>query len=160
MSDLVLRIDKQGRFDLVVKGGDLLMGDDLETAVYISLLTWGAARPEDQAGASFRGGWWGDALSRSPMGSRLWLLQRQTLNAQTRAQAVDYAREALAWLVEDGVVGKLDVHAETHDTDTLALCVTLHRHGQTPLALRFSRFWEILAASPIKGRKEGISSPP
>jgi len=102
--------------------------DTLPSAVIISLLTDRRADPDDvlpfddQSGliAGDRRGWCGDALSDDRIGSRLWLLAREKHGAdqatspkseETRRRAIDYAREALQWLVSDGEVAAIDVDA-------------------------------------------------
>lgn len=77
--------------DWVMQDGDLVADDSLDTAIIISLFT--------------NIGWWGDALKLNRMGSKLYLLKRGRKSSQTPiiTQAQDYTREALAWLVRDGL---------------------------------------------------------
>lgn len=94
--------------------GNLAVGDDLATAVWMSLFTDRRAATDDVLtdGTDDRRGWWGDALADKPIGSRLWLLDRAKRIPETLRRAEAYAREALAWLVEDGVAARVDVTAE------------------------------------------------
>ena len=114
MTDITLKIpEKKMEFDMSVSNADLTKGDDLSTAVFISLFTWARAKPDDDIPAdSQKFGWWGDKLAEDPnqrMGSRLWLLKRKKLTQETINLAVDYIKEALDWMVKDGVVGKIEV---------------------------------------------------
>ena len=101
--------------DLRVSGRDLLADDSLYTAVVISLFTDARARAEDELPPEFdrddRRGYWGDALEGESVGSRLWLLAREKDTARVRARAEQYAREALAWLVSEGLARAVDVTA-------------------------------------------------
>src|SRR5579859_1817812 len=109
-------------FDWAIVNGDLAIDDGLDTAVAISLWSDRLANADDEIpdGSADRRGWWGDAylpvLSTGQpdrIGSRLWLLARalQTLETQQHAQA--YVREALQWMVDDGVVASVTVPLPT-----------------------------------------------
>lgn len=107
MSDLKLVWTGQG-FDLALTENDLQRDDSLQTAVLISLFSDRRARPDDAlpGNDSDRRGWWGDTWPVVPgdqIGSRLWLLSREKDLQEVQRLARDYAREALAWLIEDGL---------------------------------------------------------
>lgn len=112
MSDIRLIWDAaQGGCDWLLAPGDLATGDDLQTAVLVSLFTDRAAPSEAVPPGEDRRGWWADAYADRPIGSQLWRLDRATRTSATLRAAEDYAREALAWLVEDGVAGSVAVTA-------------------------------------------------
>ncbi len=69
------------------------------------------ADASDETDDGNRRGWWGDLEQDYRVGSRLWLLRRQKLTTQVALKAEAYAREALQWLKDDGVVASLDVEA-------------------------------------------------
>ena len=87
MHDLALLNTEHGDFDLVIEDGDLLGDDGLMTAVTISVFTDRLARDDDPLPESMPGqvsdrqGWWGDLMRldgrAAPIGSRLWLLNRE-----------------------------------------------------------------------------------
>lgn len=108
---------------------DLVVSSDpLERAVVISLFTWRRAEPSDPVDDDELYGYWGDAypdVARDRIGSRLWLLRRRTLTAATIQDADRYAREALAWLVEDGVVLDVDARFTRVSVTRLDLTVVL-----------------------------------
>jgi phage gp46-like protein len=117
MTDLALHFASGAwSADLSIVAGDLATDDGLRTAVIISLFTDARARADDplpQADADRRG-WWGDCGNADPndrTGSRLWLLTRAKAVPVTAIRARDYCREALDWLVEDGVASSVDVEA-------------------------------------------------
>lgn len=131
--------------DLSLSDGDLAVDQGLETAVLISLFTDRRAdeREELPAGETSRRGWWGDsfAADSDKVGSRLWLLHREKSLAEVAARAEDYAREALAWLIEDGVSDKTTVKARTPGNGALILEVSVKRPGQEDLPMRFIYNW-------------------
>ncbi len=118
----------------------------LEVAVVSSLWTWRRAEDDDALPTpdADRQGWWGDALAGFSHGSRLWLLQRARASAETASRAREYAREALAWMVDEGLVSRVDVTAERTATHTIALTVDLYRAEDGRASMRFGDLWAAL----------------
>lgn len=89
-------------------------GNDLESAVFISLLTDRLCLPDDVIpdGTQNRRGWHGDTGELFPIGSRLWLLDRSKIIQSTLVSARDYIIEAIQWLVSDGIVDTFDIICE------------------------------------------------
>ncbi|MQT31317.1 phage GP46 family protein [Pseudomonas helleri] len=123
--------------------------ESLRRAVTISLFTWRRAGPDDAVDDSDRKGWWGDSVpsvAGDKIGSRLWLLSRRTLVADTLKDAQAYAEEALAWLVDDRVLTRVTVTAERQGNERMNLRVTLiEQHGET-LELNFNDTWGLINA--------------
>ncbi len=75
----------------------------LEEQALISLFTWRRAAEDDGIAPPNAKGWWGDDVAAVPgdrIGSRLWLLLRRKITADTLALARDLTFEALAWMRE------------------------------------------------------------
>lgn len=123
----------------------LLEEQTLETALYLSLFTDRRAEPEDElpsGAARFQraadpGGWWADA----DYGSRLWLLARQTLTSETLERARSYALEALAWLIDEGLAGDVEVVPIVPRDGWLGLEITVSRPDAPPE--RYAYVWEV-----------------
>lgn len=132
--------------DIALDGGDLATDDGLRTAVILSLFTDAPARPDDvlpQDGGDRRG-WWGDVGNDDPndrTGSRLWLLERSKATSATAIRAREYAAEALAWMVEDGVAAAVSVVATLHrptraaPQGALALAIVITRPSGVRVAI-------------------------
>lgn len=138
---------------LVLDGQSVELGlnssEPLVRAVAVSLFTWRRANPDDALPGTDRLGWWGDTyatISGDRIGSRLWLLCRSTLTERTVQSAREYAQEALAWLVEDGVATSVEVQAERLGLSALALGCRINRADGAPVGMRFSNVWEFLRA--------------
>ena len=104
-------------FDLWLTGGSLVTDEGLRTAVIVSLFSERRAEPADALpdGSSDRRGWWGDAYAAAEgdrIGSRLWLLGREKDLAAVARRAEEYARESLAWFLEDGIARAVTVAAD------------------------------------------------
>ena len=114
--------------------------DRLTRAVIISLFTWRRAEPDDDTDTV--NGWWGDSfptVANDRIGSRLWLLRRSKLTNSTAARARDYARQALAWLVDDGVASRVDITAIRTGLQSLRLEIIIYRGGQH--SITFDDLW-------------------
>jgi phage gp46-like protein len=147
MPDLKIAWDPQRfRGDWALAGGDLAAGSDLEAAVMISLFSDRVASsdfvPPD--GTGNRRGWWGDSYEPSPLGSRLWQLARAIKSDSTTIlnQARDYCREALQWLVDDGVIAQVAVVTSWITRTTLGIQVTLTPPRGNPLTFNFQWAWK------------------
>ncbi|MDA5493836.1 phage GP46 family protein [Yersinia intermedia] len=122
--------------------GGVLDGDDLHTAILLSLFTDRLARIDDAIDGDDRRGWWGDSGALSAIGSRLWLLRREKLTSQVAIKAEDYAAEALAWLTEDSVVTAINTRAQIIYPNTLLLIIAYQQPGKTQSSVKFSWVWE------------------
>ncbi len=136
---------------IVVNGIEQSLGmavrDALPRAVIISLFTWGRAKPDDALPGEERMGWWGDSyapVERDRIGSRLWLLARAKITAQTPMLAKEYVEEALAWLVTDGVASQVLVEAERQGQSQIAIRCQIVRGSGPNLDIRFNNVWSAL----------------
>lgn len=118
-------------------------GSDLESAVLISLLTWRRVTPDEAEPNSTRYGWWGDNLSNRPIGSKLWLLQRQKLLPNLKSKAKQYAEEALQWMVDDGVCSNIIV-TPTITNEILSLNIQIIQNDGTVTRINYDDLWNEL----------------
>ncbi|WP_439598001.1 phage GP46 family protein [Falsiroseomonas sp.] len=132
----------QGDWQLIA-GGEFLTAQALETAVMISLFTEARAAADDvlPQGETDRRGWWGNALGEDPIGSRLWLLRRAKCLPETLNLARDAIREALAWLVEDGIASKVEVTTSWISPTRMGAAITIHQPDRSA-ALRAEWAWQ------------------
>lgn len=130
----------------------LIEGDETDTAwrraAVISLLTWRRAGTDDRLDDAERFGWWGDSFPSQAddrIGSRLWQLRRRTLTDATLQEAEAFAREALAWMLDDGRVTAVTVTvARGIDRLNMGVVLTL-RDGRT-IDLRLDNLWQVINA--------------
>ncbi len=136
MNDIALVWDPAtGLADLAMSGPDLQMDHGLTTAAIISLFCDRLAEPGDVIpdGTDDPRGWWGDAplptasdaQGQDLTGSRLWLLARAKQLPETLRQAESYAREALAWMIEDRVASAIDAAATFPALGQIELDITI-----------------------------------
>jgi phage gp46-like protein len=140
MGDIALRwSDERMAADVEVASNDLAVDSGLESSVWISLFT-------DRRDADARG-WWADALTTGePTGSRLWLLARSKDTPDVLRLAETYAREALAWMVLDGVAAEVRANASklsvSESRYMLLLAVAIQRPDGTTTSFRYAYNWE------------------
>lgn len=158
--DIALHVDPQSvLMDFSITLGDLANDSGLETAVLLSLFTDRRADDSDalpNAQNDLRG-WWADAIpvvQDDRFGSRLWLLAREKRGPTVPPRAEKYAREALQWMLDDGVASKLDVSATittardgSLPVGTLLLTVTIWRPDEALAStFRYRLNWVAQAA--------------
>lgn len=119
-------------FDIAIEDGDLVADESLQTAVTLSLYLDRRAKADDVLpdGTTDRRGWWADAwpsVEDDRIGSRLWLLWREKDLAEVRRLAEDYAREALAWLIDDRIAESVQAEADTLASGVLRLRITIRQ---------------------------------
>ena len=143
MSDIttIWNADKSAG-DWEIGSGDLTSGNDLETAIYISLFTDRQARDDDDYDGTDRKGWWGDTGADYEIGSRLWLLRRQKLNTDVANKAVAYAREALQWLIDDGVIASVTITTQIVYPSRLYMSITYQKPDMTSSTVQYFWVWE------------------
>lgn len=118
--------------DLLIQDGQPDMDEGLENAVYLSLFTPSL--------------WWGNAVAAEAerYASRLEEIQRRTLTNQTRLDAEQYARDALAWMVPEGVAKRVTVAATIPAVGFLGLTVTIEQPDRTS-TVRYQISWTTMA---------------
>lgn len=135
--------------DVSFSGGDLVREDGLTTAVILSLFCDG--RANDDSGITDpdgKRGWWGDLLAdtqdRTGLGSNLWLLNREKVTQQTINLAEQYILDSLQWMLDDGVVKKLDISVEAQGdvvTPVLAASIKLYFADGAVQVVKFADLW-------------------
>lgn len=145
MSDLCLSKTDHQDFDLVFKGGDLVLSDSLQMSVILSIATW--CRNDSFEGAAILepsiGGWWADALNEIPLGSRLWTLFREKLNEVTLDNAKALVKDALKWMVDDGVAKEVNVSADYgKDRNTAVFVIDIVKPSGETEQFKYESNWE------------------
>lgn len=133
--------DDGGGADLVVAGGDFVLGHALRAQVLGSIYC--DARRTDPLPVDARTrdadprGYWGEAPG-DRFGSTLWTLPVAKLVQADLARVEAAARASLQWMVRSGLARSIAVEASAVPPDTIELAVTLER--ATPL--QFQELWE------------------
>ncbi len=141
----------EGNFNFLTDEQDLESDNGLETAVIISLFSDRRAKKDDilpDSNSTDRRGWWGDLVSPAvegdQIGSRLWLLNREKTLESVLIRAKEYIEEGLLWMLEDGVVAKIEVETERQGmpgNDRLVIGVKIQKIDGNEIALDFEAQW-------------------
>ena len=131
------------RGDWSISPPDLTTGDDLQTAILVSLFTDRMAAADDVIpdGSNDPRGWWGDEGETTQVGCRLWLLQRAKQTTETLQRAYDYIAEALQWLIDDKVVARFDITVQWVRATFLGAQVVAYQQDGTSVASAFTWVW-------------------
>lgn len=125
----------------------------LEELVRIALFTDRRAADDERApdGSEDRRGWWADAYSDRPIGTRLWLLSRSELSDETVRRARDYAEEALDALVTDRWITGYELTLQRGTVGRLDATVVLRRERLADLTLRLRGLLTAASQSHLLG---------
>lgn len=134
-----------GQTDMIIAEDDVASDAGLRTAITLSLFTDRRANDDDAlpAAGGDRRGWWGDqfaAVEGDKIGSRLWLLDRSARREDTVQRATEYAREALAWMLEDRVAAAVNVDVESVG-DQITYSVGIVRPQGDAVTFKFAHVW-------------------
>lgn len=135
MSDIAIAWNGQSA-DIVFTETDLAVDDSLKTAIIISLFT-------DRRVGKERG-WWGDTFESEPIGSRLWLLDREKRKQEVPLRANEYTKEALRWLIKQGIAKSIKVDSYFERENILIIPVEIMRPDGESVNFKFSSNWEAL----------------
>jgi len=132
--------------DLALNNGDLLREEGLTTAVLISLFSDRRADEDDEIDdPNDQRGWWGDLLSSSPIGSKLWQFDRSKTTQTVIVKVKQAVEECLQWLIDDGVAIKIDVQIEKFGEPgnyRLGMDIKIYQSDGNTKALTFNDLWE------------------
>ena len=130
--------------DLKLENGDLASDSGLETAVLLSLFSdQRAGETELPPGHLNKRGWWGDLFPETTgdrIGSKLWTISRDKASPETSAIAEVRAKQALQWLIDDGVASSVNISAEFDSDKVLRMNITIIRPDQSEDVFGF--FWD------------------
>jgi phage gp46-like protein len=152
MADIAIVWDATtGTGDFAMSGGDLLNGNDLQTAVLLSLFSDAQADPGDIVpDTTDPRGWWADTyaaledptlpvIADDRFGSKLWQIFVRIRNQDTLNWARDQAIKALSWMITDGVAQSVDATPYFIGSGGVGLIVVITEPNGTPN--RYSFAW-------------------
>lgn len=121
VASLALYFDNDAQTGLFREDASGRLGfcDTLRTAVDVSLFTRRRHNGE--------GGHWADTWEEIPIGSRLWTLQQERITPRTLNLAREYIKEALDWMIIDGIASSIDVEVWRVGLEAIGARVSIYR---------------------------------
>jgi len=129
-------VTENGIIDLEITSTGLSIDSSLQSAVIISLFTDRRADDDDKLPSinnngvlpPDKKGWVGDILDDKGrlIGSRLWLLDREKQTEETRLRAIEYAEEALQWILDDGRAVDIKIYAGWGDLGRMDMKIEIY----------------------------------
>lgn len=140
---------------LLLGDGTLDSTQELATAVIVALGTDRLAEVGDRLpdpDETDRRGWWGDYQAEQiwdgwPVGSRLWLLQREKIEGPgsrrgaTTVRVEQYIREAINPFIERRIGSHFEVEATRVDRQRIDALVRIYRGPVLEIELRYAILW-------------------
>lgn len=134
--------------------GDLVTGQDLETACLVSLFSDRLATPDftPTDGTSDRRGWWADYYEERPLGTNLWQLERAKKTRDTLGLARRWTLDTLQWLIDDGVAREVLCNTRWITATMLGIAIAIIKPDGSETRFTFGWAWENLATlrSPVR----------
>ena len=126
--------------DIAIASNDIVMGDDIQTSVLMSLFSDQRATTQDDQDNPR--GWWGDSLTGTKSGSRLWILRGTKITNLSLAKAGSYAKASLAWMITDGLAKEITAECTRKSLDIVELMVNITRPDNTTINQKYDLTWE------------------
>jgi len=126
--------------DVVIENGDLIKEDGFETAILISLFSDAYVK---EPGKLFREkrGWWAEKLFNKENGSKWWILERSNITRQTLRLMEQYGKDALQWMIDDGIAVKIEDLAIKRENNIVDFYLVIYRQNQEPWKMKFEFNW-------------------
>jgi len=144
MADVTLQWNPTiGYADWVISNSTIQTGDDLETAVILSLFTFRRDLPYGFYG------WWGDYYSTTGQtGSRLPEMIRAYYNSEASLilRLNDIIQEALQWLIDTNVVASFTISSNFVQRSVVTSLITAYKPDSTKQTFDFSWAWSQLVS--------------
>ena len=127
--------------DLVIEDGDLKADNGLETACLISLFSdKRVAREDIPSGEINPRGWFADEIAEpleDKLGSILWLYDRGKLTNDAALKIEDGTRDALQWLLDDGIAKKLEILATVIESEKVTVAIKIYKPDGDSIPFKF-----------------------
>jgi len=128
--------------NIIIENGEPLIDGGLDTSVYVSLFS-------DY-------NWWGNEISSDSqkLNSKIQSILDRTLTNQTRLDAIEYAKEALQWLIDDNIAKEINVDAIISNVETMVIDIEIVQPDfETITNVRYEINWKNQLINPVNLQK-------
>ena len=128
--------------DIEIDNGDFVLDEGFETLILISLFTDAYVAKNSSYNKESRG-WFGNDVLGFNLGSKLWQLDRSKLNKKTLNLATQYSKDALQWMVDDGMFRQVETLAIKSKTrsNAIELYIAAYKPDDTIEKYKYNVQW-------------------
>lgn len=144
MGDLKLQRRDDGIYDLAFVDGDLQLGKSLESAALVSVGSLGRGAEKAFKKDLQDDGWWAEpTIEGDVWGCLVHTLTQVSKRPNRELLAVQYVKDSLRWLVDDGVADSVDAAADV-TSEYLVITVHIEKGGERD-DYRYEILWNEVA---------------
>lgn len=123
--------------EIEIENGLISINSGFSTSVYVALFS--------------DGNWWGNEINsdEQKIKSELNNILDRKLNNQTRLDSIEFAKEALKWMIEQNIAKTIDIEAFIININTLSLEISITKPDQETINLKYEINWQKQFANPI-----------
>ena len=142
-TDAVLSKGASGIYDFQLdETGDIETEDFFDTSILMSLFCERRASANEMPVSHYRRGWIGNESTPSfEIGSKVWLFEQSRLTRSTLNGINSVVKEALQWMIDDGIALEISVSSELSQNNSIAIEVTISRPN-SKVDKRYFELWE------------------
>lgn len=144
-----VQVDDRDYCDISIVDNDILRDNTIESSVCIALLTDRRATLEEIITANMQPnfpydlrGWWADTYRTNPIGSKLWLNRRRKSTDAVLLSQIQYAKEALAFLIDTGIAKDVIVNAAWTSRGVMEMNIKVIRSDDSITQQNYTFLWE------------------
>lgn len=128
--------------DIKVDVGDFVLDEGFENLILISLFTDAYVDRKNSYNKESRG-WFGNEVLGFNLGSKLWQLDRSKIDKKTLNLATQYSKDALQWMIDNGMFSKIETLAikSTTRNNAIDLYVAAYKPDDTIEKYKYSIQW-------------------
>lgn len=128
--------------DVKIDYGDLVLDGGFETLILISLFTDAYVDKNSSYNGESRG-WFGNEILGFNLGSKLWQLDRSKINKETLNLATQYSKDALQWMVGEGMFKSVETLAlkSTSRRNAIDLYIAVYKPDGTIDKYKYNVQW-------------------
>lgn len=127
--------------EISIENGQPLIDGGLENAAYISLFS------------NFN--WWGNDIASDDeqLDSQFETILDRTLSNQTRLDAIEFAKQALQWMIDIKVAREINIEATIPRVEVLAIDIKITQPDFTIIETKYEINWKNELSNPIFTKK-------
>jgi phage gp46-like protein len=139
----VLLVETPDGGDFIMEDGIIMADTNYSTAIYLSLF---GGNKDDSGVVKTNKTWWGNTLRGTKKNEKLisrfqYIIRSMPLTVKNIRKVEDAAALDLAWMVEEGLVDKVETSGSTQGKNRFHLDISLIKSGTSIFEYNFNTIW-------------------